>query len=177
MAIDVVEYDRSWAERAESARSELMEALPGLFSDLEHVGSTSVPGLAAKPIIDLMVSVNALSDIGAEAQTTLERLGYQFEDVGMSNRLFYHRQAGGRRSHHLHIVTADTFENRNERIFRDHLLTHPQVAAEYGELKKRLAAQETDGLAYTKAKTELIQRVVDSERTARGLPLVTVWEE
>lgn len=84
---------------------------------------------------------------------------------------------GGRRSHHLHIVTADTFDTRNERLFRDHLLAHPAVAAEYGELKKRLAARETDGLAYTKAKTDLIQRVVDSERTARGLPLVPVWEE
>ncbi|WP_062207162.1 GrpB family protein [Streptomyces sp. NBRC 109706] len=142
------------------------------------MGSTSVPGLAAKPVIDLMTSVNTLDDVTDERVAVLERLGYRFEDVGMPNRLFYFREkAQGERSHHLHIVTADTWPTRNERLFRDHLRAHPEMAAEYEAVKRRLAAETDDGFTYTKSKTEVIQRGVDAERTARGLPLVTVWEE
>lgn len=178
MTIEVTEYDPSWPERGASARAELVDSLPGLFLDVEHVGSTSVPGLAAKPVIDLMASVATLEDVTADREATLQRLGYQLQDTGMPGRLFYFREAaGGQRTHHLHVVTADTWGTRNERLFRDHLLRHPEVAAEYGELKRRLAAEADDGLAYTRSKTALIQRVIDTERAARGLPLVSVWEE
>ncbi|WP_181765690.1 GrpB family protein [Streptomyces albidus (ex Kaewkla and Franco 2022)] len=178
MAVDVVEYDPSWGRHGAQAGAELTDALPGLFLDVEHMGSTSVPGLAAKPVIDLMASVATLDDVTADRVTALEQLGYRLQETGMPERFFYHRSdADGRRSHHLHIVTADTWDTRNERLFRDHLRSHPQVAAEYGELKRRAASEEDDGLAYTKRKTELIQRVVDHERAARGLPLVPVWEE
>jgi GrpB-like predicted nucleotidyltransferase (UPF0157 family) len=178
MAIDVVEYDHSWRSQGIEARGELTDAVPGLFLEVEHVGSTSVPGLTAKPVIDLMASVTTLDDVTADREAVLERLGYRLQETGMPQRLFYYRAtADGRRSHHLHIVTADTWDTRNERLFRDHLRSHPEVAAEYGELKRRAAAEEDDGLAYTKRKTELIQRAVDHERAARGLPIVPVWEE
>ncbi|WP_211228393.1 GrpB family protein [Glycomyces tenuis] len=178
MAIEVAEYDPSWPQRAAQAIAELVDALPGMFLDVEHVGSTSVPGLAAKPVIDLMASVARLGDVTADRSSALDRLGYRPQENGMTGRLFYYRDAvDGQRSHHLHIVTADSWDTRNERLFRDHLRTHPETAAEYGELKQRIAAEEDDGLVYTKRKTELIQRVVDHERTSRGLPLVPVWEE
>ncbi|RMI46264.1 GrpB family protein [Streptomyces triticirhizae] len=182
MPLYIADYDPSWPSQAADAIAELAEAVPGLCRTAEHVGSTSVPGLAAKPIIDLMVSVTTLDDVTPERVAALTRLGYRFEDVGMPNRLFYFREhtAGaraGERSHHLHIVTADSWDTRNERLFRDHLRAHPEVAAEYEAVKRRLAAETDDGFLYTKAKTEIIQRGVDAERTRRGLPLVTVWEE
>ncbi|UED84465.1 GrpB family protein [Streptomyces profundus] len=178
MTIDIAEYDPSWPDQAASACVELVDALPGVFLEIEHVGSTSVPGLAAKPVIDLMASVATLDDVTAERVSALERLGYRFEDVGMPNRLFYFREKeSGPRSHHLHIVTADSWPTRNERLFRDHLRAHPEKAAEYEATKRRVAAETDDGFTYTKRKTEIIQRGVDAERTARGLPLVTVWEE
>ncbi|MDT0341584.1 GrpB family protein [Streptomyces litchfieldiae] len=178
MAIDIADHDPSWPDQGARAGAELIDALPGLFLNVEHVGSTSVPRLVAKPVIDLMASVAALDDVTADREAVLERLGYRSQETGMPGRLFYYRDTdAGRRSHHLHIVTADTWETRNERLFRDHLRAHPEVATEYGELKRRAAVEEEDGLAYTKRKTELIQHVVDRERAARGLPLVPVWEE
>jgi GrpB-like predicted nucleotidyltransferase (UPF0157 family) len=178
MTVDIVEYDPSWPTQGRQAGTELIDAIPGLFLDVEHVGSTSVPGLAAKPVIDLMASVATLDDVTPGREASLKLLGYRLQETGMPGRLFYFRSSDdGRRTHHLHVVTADTWDTRNERLFRDHLRTHPQVAAEYAELKRRAAAEEDDGLAYTQRKTELIQRVVDDERAARGLPSVPVWEE
>ncbi|TDC22920.1 GrpB family protein [Streptomyces sp. 8K308] len=162
---------------AKQACGELTGALPGLFADIEHVGSTSVPGLAAKPVIDLMASVATLDDLTPEREAVLERLGYARQETGMPQRLFFYRDDdAGRRSHHLHVVTEDTWDTRNERLLRDHLLANPVAAEAYAALKRRLAAEGHEGLEYTKGKTELIQRFVDQERAARGLPAVPVWE-
>lgn len=178
MAIELVEYDPSWPEQGARARTELIDALPGLFLNAEHVGSTSVPNVAAKPVIDLMVSVATLDDVTAAREAALQRLGYGRQSTGMPGRLFYRRNADAERpAHNLHVVTAGTWDTRNERLFRDHLRAHPDVAAEYSDLKRHVAGEEDDGTAYTKRKTELIQRVVDRERAARGLPLVPVWED
>jgi GrpB-like predicted nucleotidyltransferase (UPF0157 family) len=95
----------------------------------------------------------------------------------MRNRLFYRRDTNGVRSHHLHVIPAEDWDSRNERLLRDHLLAHPDAAAEYADLKRGLAATATDGLVYTKGKTALIQRLVDRERAARGLPRSDVWED
>ncbi|TDE54681.1 GrpB family protein [Nonomuraea mesophila] len=177
MTIVIVDYDAAWPSLAEQACEELLVALPGVFLEIEHVGSTSVPGLAAKPIIDLMASVPALEAV-SDRERALTGLGYHGEETGMRERLFYFRaDASGRRSHHLHVVRADTWDTRNERLLRDHLRAHPRAASEYAALKRHLAGDDVDVAAYTRAKTELIQRLVDEARQARGLPLVPVWEE
>ncbi|MCS7482043.1 GrpB family protein [Umezawaea endophytica] len=170
MPIDFSDPDPSWP--AEAARS--TAELRPLFPVVEHVGSTAVPGLAAKPVIDLMASTPDLATVDENALTAL---GYVREETGMRNRLFYGRDTDGVRTHHLHVVPAEGWDTRNERLLRDHLLAHPEAAAEYGELKRVLAATESDGLAYTKGKTALIQRLIDREREARGLPASDVWED
>jgi GrpB-like predicted nucleotidyltransferase (UPF0157 family) len=170
----VVAYDPSWPEHAEQARQDLLAALPGVFEQIEHVGSTSVPGLAAKPVIDLMASIGALTDTPVDA---LARLDYQLLDAGMTGRLFFFRDTGDRRTHHLHVVPAEGWEHRNERLLRDHLREHSEDARAYGELKERLAAEGLAGEAYTRAKTDLIQRFTDEARASRGLPSVSVWED
>lgn len=178
MTIQITEYDPSWPTAATEACTELTDALPELFTRIEHVGSTSVPGLAAKPVIDLMAAVTALDDVTTERHDTLQHLGFRLQDTGMPGRLFYYREDDdGRRTHHLHIVPADTWDTRNERLLRDHLLANPEAAEAYGALKWRLAEEGHEGLEYTKRKTELIQGFVDRERAARGLPSVPVWEE
>jgi len=174
MTVTVVEYDTTWPGRATEACEALLTALPGVFVEIEHLGSTSIPGLVAKPVIDLMASVRSLDDV---PEDRLAALGYHFFDAGMSERLFYVRDTDGERSHHLHVVTADTWDTRNERTLRDYLRAHPDDAAAYGQLKLRLAASGISGPDYTRAKTELIQRLVDAARDERGLPRVTVWEE
>lgn len=177
MVIEVREYDPAWPALAEAAAGELRAALPGVLLELEHIGSTSVPGLAAKPIIDLMASVPSLSAV-ADREDVLAGLGYHRVETAMRERLFYPRDdAGGRRTHHLHVVTASSWDTRNERLLRDHLRAHPEAAAAYGALKRDLAVTVDDPDEYTRAKTDLVQELVDAARTTRGLPLVTVWEE
>ncbi|WP_211339378.1 GrpB family protein [Nocardia mexicana] len=177
MHIRVVSYDADWPRQARAAIAELNTALPGLFRDIEHMGSTAVPDLPAKPIIDLMASVRDL-DAAISREHTLAALGYFREDNGMSNRLFYPRTgASGQRTHHLHVVRAEDWDDQNERILRDFLRTHPGAAADYAALKQQLAVELSDPLEYTRRKTDLIQQLVDQARTDLGLPLVDVWEE
>lgn len=176
MAIEVRDYDAGWPRLAEAARRELSAALPGAFVAIEHIGSTAVPGLAAKPVIDLMVATPELS-IVVDQEAALAALGYQRYETGMLDRLFYARDDNGRRSHHLHVVTVDTWPSRNERLLRDYLRHHPDGAARYAALKRQLQRASPDADAYTRAKTDLIQELTDHARTELGLPLVPVWPQ
>jgi GrpB-like predicted nucleotidyltransferase (UPF0157 family) len=176
MGIEVVDYDEEWPLHADAARAELRASLPGLFTDIEHVGSTAVPGLAAKPIIDLMAAAEDLESVVA-ADGTLGRLGYQRLDAGMPDRLFYRRSENSKRTYHLHVVPATTLATRNELLLRDYLRAHPADALRYGALKRDLVLRHDDSADYTRAKTDLIQELTDRARSARGLPSVPVWEE
>lgn len=171
MPIEISDYRPDWDAEAQRAIVEVLDKLPGRVSVVEHVGSTAVPGLAAKPVIDLMASTPTL-DAVLEAEAALIEIGYQRIETGMPGRLFYQR-AG----HHLHVVTEDTWATRNERLLRDHLLANPADRDQYAQLKLDLAATGADGDAYTRGKTALIQRMVDDARAARGLPQVDVWED
>jgi len=173
--VEVVPYDDSWPARADAAIAGIRSVLAGLPLQIEHIGSTAVPGLAAKPIIDLMAAVPALDDVAVRAGD-LARIGFTAEDNGMPGRLFFVRDDGGRRSHHLHVVTAASWPARSQRLLRDHLRDHPEDVRRYAELKRRLAGGGLGADAYTRAKTDLIQELTDRARAARGLPPVPVWE-
>jgi GrpB-like predicted nucleotidyltransferase (UPF0157 family) len=177
-AIEVVAYDPSWPDAYAAERARILAVAGAAFVEFEHIGSTSVAGLRAKPIIDMMVAVKRLAD--AEALLApLAALGYTLTPSGMRNRLFLRNYAGpdGRRFH-LHIVERATWGERKERLFRDYLRAHPKDAAAYGALKDDLAeCHPHDSLAYTKAKTALIQQIVDRARAEIGLPPSDVWED
>jgi GrpB-like predicted nucleotidyltransferase (UPF0157 family) len=173
--ISVVEYDPGWPERAALAIAEARAALGGSITELEHIGSTAVPGLAAKPIIDLMAAAPDLAAVPARTGA-LAAIGFTPADNGMSGRLFFLRQRDGVRTCHLHVVPLAGWPERNQRLLRDHLRTHPAAVARYAELKRGLAAAELDTASYTAAKTQLIQELTDAARAERGLPSVPVWE-
>lgn len=176
--IQVVPYDPSWPRLYAAERALVLAATEPRFVTLEHVGSTAVPGLHAKPIIDMMAVVADLVD-GVAVLAPLAGLGYQLVETGMPNRLFLRKRDLERGcGFHLHIVEEAGWDERNERLLRDYLLAHPEAAQAYGQFKQRLAAELAhDGPAYTKAKTALIQSLVDQARDERGLPRVNVWEE
>jgi GrpB-like predicted nucleotidyltransferase (UPF0157 family) len=90
--IEVVEYDEAWPVRAAAARADLISL--GVFDAVEHIGSTSVPGLAAKPVVDLMAAATSLDAVAA-AEDALAGLGYRRFEVGMPGRLFYYRDEDG----------------------------------------------------------------------------------
>lgn len=175
MTIEVHEYDPRWPALAREEIDAVSAALGGRIAAIEHVGSTAVPGLAAKPVIDLMAAAEAVPAVEA-AEGVLSGLGYRRIDNGMPERLFYRRE-GDPAAYHLHVVPAASWDTRNQRLLRDHLREHPADRDEYARLKRQLAGAGHDGEAYTRAKTALIQRMVDAARAARGLPPVDVWEE
>lgn len=179
MKIEIVDYDPRWPELAGQAIGELTEALPETFTRIEHIGSTSVPGLAAKPVIDLMAGVDDLDLAAGQLAVTAPALGYVLTEAFPPGRLFYLRDRDGRRTHHLHVVPEDTFALRNEVVLRNHLRQHAADAARYGALKRSLVAADPglDGDTYTRMKTDLIQELVDTARAELGLPSITVWEE
>jgi GrpB-like predicted nucleotidyltransferase (UPF0157 family) len=178
MSIEIRDYDPRWVEQVSAIVQELSQAMPGTFTRIEHIGSTSVPGLAAKPIIDLMAGVEDLQAATAQLNATLPSLQYFPEETGMRGRLFFLRYENGRRVCHFHVVPAATLATRNEILLRDLLRSHPHHAERYAELKRALAASfADDGIAYTRGKTDLIQQLVDEAREAAGLAPVSVWED
>lgn len=176
MTVRVVAYDPAWPAQAATAIAELERALPGVPAEIEHIGSTAVPGLAAKPIIDLMAAVPEL-DVVRHHERALADLGYRPHSNGMTDRLLYVRMADGVRTHILHVVTMAGWPYRNQRLLRDHLRGNPRDAERYGRLKRAIAAAGIAPGDYTKAKTALIQEITDRARAERGLPPVAVWEK
>ena len=172
----VADPDPGWPAAAARLATELTAALPGLLEPIEHIGSTAVPGLPAKPVIDLMAATPDLTAFDSGVQERLAALGYRRLDTGMTGRLFYRREPGDLPAAHLHVVPVDTWDTRNERILRDHLRAHPADAERYGALKRRLAVGGAGPDAYTRGKTALVQELMDRARTDRGLPTVDVWE-
>lgn len=177
MPITVVEYDPAWPDRFAALQDDILAVGGDLIVAIEHFGSTSVPGLAAKPVIDMVVAVRTIDGEGVALAAALKSLGYELFDPGMSGRLMLVRDEDGVRAQHLHILPADRWELMNQRLLRDWLLTHPADRDRYGALKLGLAQQDIDGDTYTRAKTDLIQELVDAARAARGLPSEPVWEE
>jgi len=139
-------------------------ALEGVAVRIEHVGSTSVPGLAAKPIVDLQVAVDALEPL-ARFVEPLERLGYLFvTDPASPDYHYFCRPAERPRSHHLHVCLAGSAQERRHVAVRDFLRAHPADVAAYARVKRDLvAAHGPDRLAYVAGKDAF---VVDLERRA-----------
>lgn len=172
----IIDYDPDWPHRASKAIDALNAAAPGLFAAIEHIGSTAVPGLAAKPVIDLMAAVQDLELVRLQ-QHALVANGFHPHDNGMVDRLLYVRSDDGARSHILHVVTSDSWPTRNQRILRDYLRRHPDDAARYARFKRELVASGTAPGEYSRAKTSLIQELTDRARAERGLPAEVVWEK
>jgi GrpB-like predicted nucleotidyltransferase (UPF0157 family) len=168
--VTISEPDHRWADLGRQACA----VLAPLFLAIEHVGSTAVPGLPAKPVIDLMASIHGLDEV---SDGTLETFGYRKVPTDMPDRLFYRREDYDSTAYHLHVVTSASWPTRNERLLRDHLLTHPADRDRYAALKRELMDEFGPGPEYTLGKTKLIQELTDAARAERGLPSVPVWEE
>jgi GrpB-like predicted nucleotidyltransferase (UPF0157 family) len=157
-------YDPSWPGMFSSERARLLSIFPGEFIDIEHIGSTAVYGLTAKPIIDVLAGVASMSVAEALVEP-LCRSGYttsaEFNSTLPDSRWLM-RWANGHRTHHLHLaVHGSTFWIRRLR-FRDALRSEPALAARYSLLKCELAARHrTDRDAYTDAKSKFIVTAVE----------------
>jgi len=145
-------------------RESLLGSLGPLAMAVEHVGSTAVPNLRAKPIIDILVTVN---EIRLDAlEDSLGRLGYVHVPIGDPERLFFRK--GMPRTHHVHVVRHGGNEHRKHLIFRDRLIAHPEELAEYERLKESLALRfREDRQAYSDGKDGFIVMILDRAKDER----------
>ncbi|HEX4301184.1 MAG TPA: GrpB family protein [Rhizomicrobium sp.] len=160
----VVDYDPAWPQIYERLRAPLAAALGDCVATIEHVGSTAVPGLAAKPVIDIdaaLVRACALP----QAIERLAPLGYEHEgDLGIPGRHAF-RHAAALPVHHLYVCLPDCIDYHRHIVFRDRLRIHPEEAAAYGNLKRELAMtfrDDRDG--YTRAKSAFVEAILARAR-------------
>ena len=179
--VSIAPYDPAWPQRFLREKERLLSCLPNeLIRRVEHFGSTAVPGLAAKPIIDMLVEVSDLEATKVRIAPILESRGYDYfwrpthGDDGPPFYAWFIRRdpETGVRTHHIHMVEADFAEHWDRLLFRDHLIENPKVAAEYERLKTRLAATHPrDRVAYTRGKTEFIVEITEqAKRRHKGSP-------
>jgi len=152
-AVRIVDYDPAWPALAEQELRHSAEALGDVAVRLEHVGSTAVPGLAAKPILDLQLSVDAIEPAERYVEP-LERLGYLFVPAPESpDYHFFAKPPERPRTHHLHVCEAGSEHEFRHVAVRDFLRSHPDEAARYAALKRRVVARHPhDRLAYMDGK-------------------------
>jgi GrpB-like predicted nucleotidyltransferase (UPF0157 family) len=167
-----------WPVHFRNERKRLAAFLGTLSSSLVHFGSTAVPNLDAKPIIDMMAPVATLAEAELQRET-LKDAEYSLVEADFSKRRMFRRQTSvAESSFHLHLVVCPDWPIKNELLFRDWLVEHTDVAREYAALKRQLAIKfANDTSRYTVGKSDFIRRVVNTARVARGLPLELNWSE
>lgn len=158
--IEIEDYNKRWPEAFEKERRSISQVLGALALDILHIGSTAVPGMAAKPIVDILVAVEHI-DSGAECVSKLVEVGYRYvpqdEDP---DRIFLYK--GMPRTHHVHIVRYGSPTYHKHVAFRDYLMCHEEVRDKYRQLKKDLASRfRNDRKAYVEGKTIFIEKVTE----------------
>jgi GrpB-like predicted nucleotidyltransferase (UPF0157 family) len=152
--IELAEHDPRWALRYATHRARLLEALGESAATIEHIGSTAVPGIAAKPVVDMLVT--GVDFFDARARSRLESAGYEVVVDEPGHRMY----APADRSAHVHFG-ADPREERHHVLFRDWLRDHPEDRVLYENVKRRLAAQPWSHTnEYAQAKSAVIQAIV-----------------
>lgn len=165
------EYDPAWPREFERERLLLAEHLGDwLVGPIEHIGSTAVPGLRAKPILDIMAGVRTLESSRA-AIPAAARLQYVYSPYRADVMHWFCKPSPSVRTHHLHLVPIDSQLWRDRLAFRDHLRQHPADAAEYAVLKTALAERHrTEREAYTEAKAHFVARILDTAGRRHSRP-------
>jgi GrpB-like predicted nucleotidyltransferase (UPF0157 family) len=160
-------HNEEWHRLFKEERSHILNSVGEHLLAVEHVGSTAICGISAKPIIDIAAAIARFED-GAKCVERLERLGYEYKgENGVPGRHYFSK--GSPRTHHLHMVTMESVFWREHLIFRDHLKENPSVARAYDRLKQDLAARfPADRDAYTNGKEafirDLLQKAVNEEQ-------------
>ena len=157
----VVPYDPDWPVIFEKERDAILAVAPDAFDSIEHIGSTSVPGLAAKPIIDMLGRLTSFERI-ENATPAIEAIGYEaLGELGLAGRRYFRkRNPDGTHTRHLHTWVSGHESVHRHLAYRDYLRAHPEVAREYGELKAGLADAHPDDIeAYMDGKDAFVKEV------------------
>jgi GrpB-like predicted nucleotidyltransferase (UPF0157 family) len=157
--VEVIPYQPDWPARFEQEGARLRSVF-GEKARIHHIGSTSVVGLSAKPVIDILVEVPDIRRVD-RLNGQMEALGYEPRgEFGLPGRRYFSREAEGERTHHVHVFKADTAEARRHLAFRNYLRTHPAAAEEYGRLKSQLALRYPEDIqGYMDGKNDFVKEV------------------
>ncbi|MGH7141790.1 MAG: GrpB family protein [Minisyncoccia bacterium] len=138
-SVKLYPYQKQWSDEFEKERRRLLNKLGNLAIDVQHIGSTSVPGLTAKPILDIAIGVQRFKDAQKLAKS-LRELGYNF-DRPFQHQLFFARGPDAKRTHYVHVMRYNGAKWKNDALFREYLRSHPARARAYATLKVKLAKQ------------------------------------
>lgn len=157
-------YTNKWERLFEEEKSRLQGVIGRYVLDIQHVGSTSIPGMVAKPIIDIAIAVKNFEEASVCIKP-IEQLGYEYKgENGISRRHFFVK--GNPRTHHIHMNEIGSRDWNDQIIFRNYLTHHEEIAKEYSELKMVLAQRyPTDRQAYQDNKAPFIERVLQLARS------------
>lgn len=163
--VEIEQHNSEWAQKFEIAKAELQNVMDKIGGTLEHMGSTSVPGLMAKPEIDILGGLNNLNDIETHI-SELREIGYpyykRFEE-GTPQRRYFRKSDGIKPLVHVHMYEKDSDEYKKHILFRDHLLANPEIAKQYEDLKKKLLEVSAgDRGIYQDGKKEFIEEIIKS---------------
>ena len=158
--IEIVPYNPDWPHQFRMEAEKIREALGQEVVDISHMGSTAVPGIQAKPIIDILVEVQDIHKMDS-LNGEMVKLGYEPKgEFGIPGRRFFVRNYQHHRTHHVHIFQTGHADIERVLGFRDYLIAHPEDAEAYGKLKVRLAQQfREDREHYTEGKTEFVRGI------------------
>lgn len=168
--VEVVPHDPRWRDSFEAEAKDIAAALGENLVAIHHIGSTAIPGIHAKPIVDLLVEVREVAELDARSPA-MASLGYQaMGEYGIPGRRYFRKaNQEGTRTHHVHAFAAGSGEVQRHLAFRDYLIAHPADAQAYGELKRKLAAdhpRDIDG--YMDGKEAFIQEMDGRAAEWRG---------
>jgi GrpB-like predicted nucleotidyltransferase (UPF0157 family) len=169
--IEIVDYDATWPRQFEEEKRRILAATGRYVAAVDHIGSTAVPGLAAKPIIDILVGLRSLSD-ATNCIIPLTGLGYEYVpefEAELPERRYFRRVVPRPRTHHIHMVETRSEFWRRQLLFRDYLRAHPEDARAYEALKRDLASRFEVGREYAAAKSVFISAILDEAERASTL--------
>ncbi|MFP7298973.1 GrpB family protein [Neobacillus niacini] len=157
--VEVCSYSEKWAQMFLEEAEKLKQIFGNEIVDIHHIGSTSVPGLKAKPIIDIMPVVKNINSVDKH-NTVMQEIGYNPKgENGIAGRRYF-QKGGDNRSHHIHIYQTGSKEIKRHLAFRDYLRTHPDAKIAYGDLKEKLAQQfPYDIDSYINGKDQLAKEI------------------
>jgi GrpB-like predicted nucleotidyltransferase (UPF0157 family) len=171
-SIVVSDYDPNWPKLFEQERDRIKQALGPLALAIEHMGSTAVPGLPSKPIIDLLVAVPSLEEASQRCISPMEALGYVYIPEYASwlpGELFFRKGPPGPWTHHVHMMEPSHARREALLVFRDYLRAHPEAMRAYAEIKRGLASSSVDNIkAYREGKTRFVDETTTKARVWRA---------
>lgn len=164
--VKLFSYTPEWKKLYKQEEKLLYSSIGKYIENIQHIGSTAIPGVFSKPIIDIAIAVKPFKST-KEIIGLLRKLGYEYKgDAGVLGRLFFVKEGEAKRTHHLHFIRTNSRDWKNALLFRDYLQEHKDVAREYSNLKKELAKKfPIDRESYSSGKAKFIMEIINKKKS------------